>query len=119
MMYVDFSAGGKEYKLRLNTRGTVALEKRLGRNPLGLFEDENTLPTITDMVAVLHAALQPLQHGISVEDSYDIFDAYLDDGHTATDFIAVILDIYRASGLIKGTPDNKKDNATATATEKN
>lgn len=36
-MYVDFSAGGKEYKLRLNTRNIVSLEKALGMNPLAIF----------------------------------------------------------------------------------
>ena len=30
MMYVDFNAGGKDYKLRLATRNVVALEKAIG-----------------------------------------------------------------------------------------
>ena len=100
MMYVDFEAGNKSYKLRLNTRNTVALEKQLGCNPLGIFGDGDTIPTITQMVNVLYASLQQLNHGISLNDAYDIFDAYLDDGHSVTDFIHVILDIYRESGLI-------------------
>ena len=37
MMYVDFTAGNKEYKLRLTTRDVVALEKQLGCNPLMIF----------------------------------------------------------------------------------
>ena len=94
MMYVDFTAGSKDYQLRLNTRNVVALEKQLGCNPLAIF------PTITQMVLVLHASLQALQHGISLNDAYDIFDSYLEDGHSATDFITVILDVYKTSGLI-------------------
>jgi hypothetical protein len=34
-------------------------------------------------------------------DAADIFDEYLADGNAATDFIPVILEIYKASGLIR------------------
>lgn len=101
MMYIDFQAGNKEYKLRLNTRAIVALEKTLGCNPLAIFGTGDTIPTITTMVGILHAALQQFHHGITLNDAYDIFDSYLADGHAMTDFIPVILDIYRESGLIR------------------
>ena len=99
MLYFDFEAGNKAYKLRLNTRNTVALEKALGCNPLSIFGDGSTIPTITTMVTVLHAALQQYHHGIAMNDAFDIFDAYLEE-HSATDFISVILEIYKASGII-------------------
>lgn len=101
MNYIDFKAGNKEYKLRLNTRNTISLEKTLGCNPVAIFGSGDTIPTITTMVRILHASLQAYEHGITLDDAYDIFDAWLDDGHVMTDFIAVILDIYRASGIIK------------------
>ena len=100
MMYVDFNAGNKDYKLRLNTRGVVALEKQLGCNPLSVFGDGESLPTITSMVTVLHASLQQMNHGISLNDAFNIFDEYLADGHSATDFINVMIEIYKVSGLI-------------------
>ena len=43
MVYVDFRAGNKDYKLRLNTRNTVALEKALGCNPLAIFGNGDEL----------------------------------------------------------------------------
>ena len=46
-----------------------------------------------------------------MEDAYDIFDSYIADGNSATDFITVILEVYKVSGIVKET---KKDN-----TEKN
>lgn len=101
MMYVDFEAGNKAYKLRLNTRSMVSLEKQIGCSPLAIFGDGTTLPKVDDMVKVLYAALQPLNHGITLEDTYDIFDAYLDDGNTVVDFATILLDIYRVSGIIK------------------
>lgn len=109
MMYVDFEAGNKAYKLRLNTRNIVALEKQLGGNPLSIFGDGEKLPTVSELVAVLWTSLQQYQHGISLNDAYDIFDAYLDDGHIMTDFFTVVIDVYKVSGLIKPEETNEKN----------
>ena len=108
MNYVDFCAGGKEYKLRLTTRSIVQLEKQIGRNPLMIFGNGEEIPTITNMVNVLYFSLQSLQNGITLNDAYDIYDTYIADGHTTTDFIKVIIDIYRASGIIP-TEDAEKN----------
>jgi hypothetical protein len=100
-MYVDFNAGNNSYKLRLNVRSTVLLEKQLGCNPLSVFGKGDTIPTITSMVQILHASLQQYEHGINLDTAQDIFEAWLNDGHTVNDFIEVIIDIYRVSGIIK------------------
>ena len=72
MNYINFTAGNKDYKLRLNTRNTVMLERQLGCNPLSIFGDGDTIPTITVMVAILSAALQQYNHGITLNDAYDM-----------------------------------------------
>ncbi len=100
MNYIDFTAGNKDYKLRLNTRNVVALEKQLGCNPLAIFGDGETIPTVTAMAAILHASLQQYHHSITLNDAFDIFDEWLDDGHTTVEFVNIILDIYRASGIV-------------------
>ena len=100
MNYIDFTAGNKDYKLRLNTRNTILLEKQLGCNPLSIFGDGETIPTVTVMVAILHASLQQYNHGINLNDAYDIFDTWIEEGNSATDFIPIILEIYKASGII-------------------
>lgn len=99
MMYHNFEVGNKVYKLRLNTRNTIALEKALGGNPLGVFGDGNTLPTIEQMVTILWASLQQYEHGISMEDTYDIFDKYLEN-HNMTEFLLDIMEVYKVSGLV-------------------
>lgn len=106
-MYKDFSAGNKDYKLRLNIRNTVALEKMLGCNPLAIFGGGDRLPTITEMVAILHASLQQYQHNINLTAAQDIFEEWLEDGNTPTDFIQVIIDIYKVSGIIARDEDEK------------
>ena len=111
MNYIDFEVGNKTYKLRLSTRNIVLLEKQLGCNPLNIFGGGDTVPTITVMVAVLHASLQQYNHGITLNDAYDIFDEYIAEGHASTDFIPVIIDIYKASGIIPKDSGNIEKNA--------
>lgn len=113
MLFVDFNAGNNSYRLRLNTRNTVMLEKTIGRNPLGIFTENGVerIPTITECVTVLYASLQQYHHGITLNDAYDIFDQYLDDGNTYTDFIPMILEIYKVSGILKINKDTEEDNS--------
>ena len=108
MLYTEFKAGTKEYKLRLNTRNIVALEKQLGCNPLGIFGNGDTIPTLTAFVAILHASMQQYHHGITMNDAYTIFDEYLEDGNALTDFIPVVIELYKVSGLIN-TGDSEKN----------
>ena len=112
MLYTELKVGNKEYKLRISTRDTVMLEKALGGvNPLAIFGGGERIPTITEMVTILHASLQQYHHGLSMEDAYDIFDEYLADGKVATNFMAVIVDIYKASGIIQqGKKGNNEKN---------
>lgn len=105
MLYTEFTVGTETYKLRLNTRAIIVLEKQLGCNPLSIFGDGDSLPTISTMVSVLHASLQQYQHNITLEDAYNIFDKFLED-NTMTDFIPVIIEVYKVSGLIKADVKN-------------
>ena len=107
MNYIDFEVGNKTYKLRLNTRAVVMLERQIGCNPLSIFgATGDTVPTVTTMVTVLHSALQQYNHGITVNDAYDIFDKYL-ESHSTVDFLPVILELYKVSGLIPKDTEEK------------
>ena len=110
MMYVNFAAGNKEYKLRLSIRATVALEKQLGVNPLMIFGNGETIPTITTMVNVLHASLQQYQHGITLNDAYSIFEEWLNEGNSITDFLPIIIEVYKVSGIIKQDEEEAEKN---------
>lgn len=112
MNYVDFTAGNKDYKLRLNTRNVISLEKQLGCNPLAIFGNGDTIPTVTVMVVILHSSLQQYNHGISLNDAYDIFDSWLEDGNSTVDFVNVILEIYKASGIVPKETDTKEEVST-------
>lgn len=101
MLYYEFFVGDTVYKLRLNTRNIVTLEKLLGCSPLAVFGDGEQMPKTTDMVNILFCSLQQYQHSITLDKAFEIFDKYLEDGNSLTDFIPVILEIYKASGLIR------------------
>ena len=113
MLYIDFEADRKAYKLRLTTRDVITLEKRLGCNPVMIFGNGDRMPTITEMVAILHASLQTYHHGITFDAALDIFDAWLMDGHIPTDFLNIIVKIYQVSGLAeraKGEAEESEKN---------
>lgn len=97
MNYIDFEAGNKTYKLRLNTRNTIELERKLGCNPLAALGEG--VPTIEKLVLIIHASMQPFNHGISVDDCYNILDAYFDDGNTIKELTEVLVNLFKVSGL--------------------
>ena len=107
MIYKEFNTTNKEFKLALNTSAICQLEKKIGCNPIAIFGDGETIPTVTVMVAVLHASLQKYQHGINEAEAYKIFDEWLEAGNTITDFVPVIIDVYKVSGLLKGEEEAK------------
>ena len=103
-MYFDFEAGNKAYKLRLTTKAVMSLEAKIGCNPMMIFGTSgNRIPTVTEMIHILHNSLTHFNHGITVNDAMNIFDAWLEDGHTPTDFISVIVEVYKVSGIIPNT----------------
>lgn len=107
-MYTEFEAGGRTYKLRLTTQGVVNLERTLGYNPLQMFMgiDENVLPKFGDMIAVLHQMLQPYEHGITRDMTYDIFDKFIADGHSMWDLVPVLVDCFAEAGFLPKTEDD-------------
>ena len=112
MNYINFEAGNKTYKLRLTTRNTVLLERQIGCNPVNIFGNDPQnpqIPTITTMVAVLHAAAQQYNHGVSMDNAYDIFEDFLADGHSITDFIPVIIELYQTSGIMPKPKANQEE----------
>jgi len=110
MLYTPFQVGGSEYKLRLTASSLVALEKQFGDNPLNRFlAGEDKVPEFTVVIALLHAALQPLEHKITTERAYEIYDQYIEDGNTFPDAIALLVTVLSDSGII---PKSKTEEAT-------
>ena len=110
MLFKEFEVGGRTYKLAMNTRSVIELEKKMGCNPIAVFGDGDRVPTVTDMINILSAALQIFEHGLTQNDAISIFDAWLDEGHNIAEFIPVILDVYKVSGLISSENEEAAKN---------
>lgn len=111
-MYVEFTAGERTYKLRLTTKGIISLEKTLGYNPLQMFMgiDEDVLPKFGDLIAVLHQTLQAYEHGITINDTYDIFDLFIADGHTMWDLVPILIEVFQEAGFLPKEGDGEPKN---------
>lgn len=105
MLYTTIIINNKEYKARINAKACVDLEKKLGTNPLNIFINMNegdtfNLPSLGDMLIILHAALQAYEHKITMDEVYALYDEFVEDGNNLTDLIPIVLEIYKVSGLI-------------------
>ena len=107
MMYYEVNIGDNAYKLRLNTRGCVEVEKRLGKNPLSIFANvnEGNLPAISDLAVIFQAALKPYHRE---EKAFDLIDTYVEE-KGFVEFLNMIIEVLKVSGLI--SIDGEKDNS--------
>lgn len=104
MKYTEFKVGENEYKLRLGAQQVIQVEKKLGgKNVLDMFMKVggNSMPTLNECLIVLHGSMQKLNHGVTMEKVYDIYDEYVEEGNTYTDLMPVLIDVMKVSGFFK------------------
>ena len=110
MNYITFETGSEVYKLRLNTRNLITLEKLLGGNPLIVltgYLSQNEIPPMEVMMNIFYSSLLAYQDNITLDKAYDIFDEWLDNGHIIAEFIDVIVEIYSKAGLFQKEVEEK------------
>lgn len=94
----------QNYNLKLTIKGVINLEQKMGTNPvnvlMGMAQNTSSMPEIGQLALILHEAFQPYNHGITLDDTYGLLDDYLTEGHSLTDLIQLIVDLFTASGLI-------------------
>lgn len=110
MLFHIITIGDTEYKCSLTMKSLVAAEKRLGENPLNMLMGVtgNELPSFEKLMILFHESLQKYQHGLSMDDVYDIYDEYTQSGKTFADFMLDVVEIFKTSGLIKEEKKGKK-----------
>lgn len=111
MLYRTLTVGGEDYKLRLTTKHTVELEKKLGGNPVnGLMNMRNgQLPSATFVSTCLHACLQPLNKDMSMDKVYDLMDKAAEEGVGNIEILDIITDVFQDCGLIPKDSDQEQD----------
>lgn len=104
MLYSTITINGRDYKARLTARALVDLEKRLGTSPINIFikmgQTEGFLPDLADMILIFHASLQAMEHGITLDKAYELYDEMVDEGKNIADLLNFIVEVFQASGLI-------------------
>lgn len=108
MNFVPLTIGDKEYKLRLDTKNTQALEKIVGTNPVNVLMGvaEGKIPTVSFTAACLHASLQKFHTGMTMQKVNELMDEAVDQGMSHTDFMEPLTEVFKVSGLI---PKDKED----------
>ena len=98
--FYTLSVGGEEYKLRLTAGAIMSIEKKLGKSIFKALENiqDNMVETI---VVVLWGAMQPLNANVTVEKATELFDQYVDDGHTIEELMQEINRLFEVSGFFK------------------
>lgn len=111
MIYTTLTINGTDYRLRLDAKACVELEKKLGTNPLNIFtrvSASKEVPSLSVLLTILHASLQAYEHGIKMDDVYDLYDKYVEEGHTMMDLLPLELEIFKNSGFF--VEDNEQKN---------
>lgn len=98
--FYTFIAGGEEYKLRLTASAIMAIEKKLGKSLFSALEhiQDNMVETIS---AILWGAMQPFNSNFSFDKAAELFDQYIDDGHSIEDLMQEINALFETSGFFK------------------
>ena len=59
------------------------------------------------MIMILHASLQAMEHNISLDDTYAIYDEFVDEGNSLLELIPIIIEIFKVSGFFKEVNNSK------------
>ena len=108
--YAMWKVGDEEYRLKLSTNAITKLEEQFKTNLLNILMGDN-IPSLFVMLKIIHAAMQKYNHGIKEKDVYELFDQYLEDGGSQTEFLTdVVLPTFQASGFFSvGMEEQMKD----------
>lgn len=98
--YAEWTVKEETYKLKLTTADVASLEEKFNTNLLNIIMS-NGMPALSIMLQITHKAMNKFHHGIKLNKVYELFDDYLDEGGSQTDFMTnVFIPIYQASGFL-------------------
>ena len=102
-LYKLFKVGDKELKLRLRSRDCVDLESRLGQSPLDVLMQcsKEKMPPVGFLIETLHSSLQAFEHGYGINETYDLYDEYVDNGGDLIEMLEIITGVFEVSGFFK------------------
>lgn len=101
---------GKDYTCMLKIKTCIQLEKKLGTNPLNVLQalDGGSMPDFETLGAIFHYCLIDMNHGLSMDDSLELFSQYMQENNDNKDggIGAIILlfgKVFQDAGFISNT----------------
>ena len=90
----------EEYKLKLKTSSIIALEEKFKTSLMSLLEVNGNITPLNIMLQITHYAMKDYNHSIKLNDVYDLFDKYCEEGGSQLGFYQdVFMGIYQVSGF--------------------
>ena len=112
MLYHTITVNDKEYRLRLTARALVDLEKKMGTSPINVFmemsQKESYVPELSVLIAIFHASLQAMEHGMTLDKTYELYDQMVDEGKSMADLLEIIVGVFQCSGLVPTNVEEDK-----------
>lgn len=95
-----WEVNGEEYKLKLKTSSIIALEEKFKTSLMSLLEVNGNITPLNIMLQITHYAMKDYNHSIKLNDVYDLFDKYCEEGGSQLGFYQdVFMGIYQVSGF--------------------
>ena len=95
-----WEVNGEEYKLKLKTSSIIALEEKFKTSLMSLLEVNGNITPLNIMLQITHYAMKDYNHSIKLNDVYDLFDRYCEEGGSQLGFYQdVFMGIYQVSGF--------------------
>lgn len=108
MLYKELSVGEKTYKCRIGAMAMIALEEKMGKNPITVLTG-GEMPPIKDMIDIFHASLQEYHHEIKFKDACQIYDEYCSqEDNDQTKFFWFLMKVLQNNGYISKSVDFDK-----------
>lgn len=98
--FAIWKIGEEEYKLKLKASTICDLEEKIKMGLMDVLGNARTMPALTIMLTITHAAMKDWNNGIKRKDVDDLFDRYIEEGGSQLEFFStVFMDIYNVSGF--------------------
>ena len=99
-LFEIWEVNGEEYKLKLKTSSIIALEEKFKTSLMSLLEVNGNITPLNIMLQITHYAMKDYNHSIKLNDVYDLFDKYCEEGGSQLGFYQdVFMGIYQVSGF--------------------
>ncbi len=116
--FATWEVGGETYRLKLTTAVICQLEEKFKTNLMNLLGSDDSIPPLSNMLYITHAAMKNYHHGIKLEDVKAMYDTYLSEGGSLVSFfINVFMPIYQVSGFFSQGVESEMESRMEQAKE--